>query len=138
MKNLLEYFGVKDIRNLKKSESFKKHIKKLEKHQKCKIKNYGISGECLTLYSDNDVFRWRLKADKLMIVGHGSLHSVENDLGNYQEVGSASITIDLSDGDINVSHGETNDLLYQAKNVKNGTWDSLWDFIRKIETIKKS
>jgi len=53
------------------------------------------------------------------------------------ETGSAHIYIDLKDGNINVYHGDDmKTLLFQVKNVEQGSWDSIWKTLRSIKSVK--
>ena len=52
------------------------------------------------------------------------------------ELGEASITIELQNGNIIVKHGEDNSVLLKINDVKQGSWDKLWEAIYLIESAK--
>jgi hypothetical protein len=52
------------------------------------------------------------------------------------ELGEASITIELQNSNITVKHGEDGSILLKINDVKQGSWDKLWEAIRSIESAK--
>ena len=52
------------------------------------------------------------------------------------ELGEASITIELQNGNITVKHGEDGSVLLKINDVKQGSWDKLWEAIHSIESVK--
>jgi len=59
--------------------------------------------------------------------------------GGEIERGSASMLIDLSDGNINVFHGSDNsDVLLEIKNAPRGSWDKIWNTLRSIKGVKET
>jgi hypothetical protein len=47
-----------------------------------------------------------------------------------KESGAAAIKVELSNGNITVYHSTSNEVLLSLKDVPEGTWDKLWDFLR--------
>lgn len=48
------------------------------------------------------------------------------------ERGSASILIDLTDGNITVKHGTDDVILLEKKNVKSGSWNKIWEVLNNL------
>ena len=46
------------------------------------------------------------------------------------DAGAASIRLELDNGTIKVYHGEDGDLLLHISEVRNGTWDTIWDILK--------
>ena len=46
------------------------------------------------------------------------------------EKGAAAIKVELSNGNITVYHSTSNEVLLSLKDVPDGAWDKLWDFLR--------
>lgn len=51
------------------------------------------------------------------------------------EKGSASIKIDLDNGNITVYHGEDEDVLHKIINAEDGSWDKIWELLRSIKSV---
>ena len=47
-----------------------------------------------------------------------------------KEPGSAEIKIELLNGNVTVTHGDSGEVLLNLQDVPKGTWDKLWDFLR--------
>jgi hypothetical protein len=52
------------------------------------------------------------------------------------EEGAASILIQLTNTNLYVEHGEDKSLILHVSNVKNGTWDKLWEILDGCGTIE--
>ena len=53
------------------------------------------------------------------------------------ETGSAHIYIDMKGGNITVYHGnDMKTILFQVKNVEEGSWDAIWKTIRSLKSVK--
>jgi hypothetical protein len=52
------------------------------------------------------------------------------------ELGAASINVELINGNIIVKHGEDESVLLKIKNVKQGSWDKIWEVLYSIESAK--
>jgi hypothetical protein len=53
------------------------------------------------------------------------------------ELGAASINVELINGNIIVKHGEDESVLLKIKNVKQGSWDKIWEALYSIESAKQ-
>ena len=53
-----------------------------------------------------------------------------------KEPGAAGVRIELEEGNINVYHTDSNEILLSLKDVPQGTWKKLWNFLRN-DLIKK-
>ena len=51
---------------------------------------------------------------------------------NNIETGQVKIKIELTNGDIIVRHGSSNEILHIVKEAKSGTWDMMWKHLRKM------
>jgi hypothetical protein len=52
------------------------------------------------------------------------------------ERGSAHVYMILVDGNISVYHGDDmSTLLYEVKNVEEGSWNKIWEAIRNIKSV---
>lgn len=49
-----------------------------------------------------------------------------------KEPGAASILIELEDGKINIRHGTDGVILFHGNEVKEGTWEKLFDAVKQI------
>ena len=63
--------------------------------------------------------------DKWYLVNKSSLNQAA-----IKESGSAEIKIELLNGNVTVTHGDSGEVLLNLQNVPKGTWDKLWDFLR--------
>jgi hypothetical protein len=63
------------------------------------------------------------------------MKSTKSEWRSY-ELGAASITVELMDGNIVVKHGEDGSVLLTKKNVKQGSWDKLWKALESIEVAE--
>jgi hypothetical protein len=51
------------------------------------------------------------------------------------EQGSASIIIELHNGDIVVKHGTDKSILKKIDNVKYGSWSKIWKTLNMIQSV---
>ena len=54
------------------------------------------------------------------------------------ERGAASLFIELSDGNITITHGSDKVELAKITQAADGTWDALWDFLSKQDGFERS
>lgn len=54
------------------------------------------------------------------------------------ERGAASIIIELSGGNITITHGTDEVELAKITQAADGTWDALWDFLSKQSGFERS
>lgn len=80
--------------------------------------------------------KWYLvKQSKLNKVGNG-MQKVFSATYAPKEPGAAGVRIELEEGNVNVYHTDSNEILLSLKDVPQGTWKKLWDFLRN-DLVKK-
>jgi len=75
----------------------------------------------------------------ISLIGHFDEYDGECQVGEYdhtpelepkQEIGAASVLLELSDGQITVTHGSDHVKLGRTQTTKLGDWDRLIDFLK--------